>query len=881
MTRNTTQVAGSNIGTIDEFEYLDKPIKESRELYVFDPEDKLIAILSESNGLVSTWFKDYLNKVPDAPFTFTVEADQEQAQFVKEENKVVFLDKEGDFRLFVIKELDDIDNLNGPYTTAICEPDFMENKERIVVDRRLINATQQEALDAALETTRYEGEVEVSLGLATINFYYLYSIDAVWQIINLWGGDFKDVVEFDGNQITRRVIKIIQRKGADRGHRWEIDHNIEEIQRTVLSYPITALYGRGASLQTEGGGNTRYIDFADVAWSVANGDPVDKPLGQKWVGDPDALLQYGRMHEGQLQHREDTWSNQDYEDPAELLQATWERLQQVKKPEVNYQLAVQLLEKIAGYEHERASLGDTSRAIDRRFSRPIEIESRLIGLEYDVIDYDNTAQAIMGDFLSVDEYDNRVEQLEKNIELNRPKWEAPITDGSFPDTTPPVPTNIQAEGLFQTIMLNWDYDASSYIAAYEVYASQYIYFNPGTANLVYRGKSGGFAFDADVNQQWYFYLRSINTHGTPSAYSSRYTTTTLRINADTDIEDETITNKLIAKNAAIDFAKIANVVITNAMITNLDVDKLVGGTATFVRDKFNGVSSQVKVDYAGLETYSGGEKTSLVDGRGHRFFRDNLHIGNIGTSFWIGQPTKRGLSFQMTNDCQYMAWTHDDDGDGTYTTRLSWQKDGSISGASRGFTMSDDVKITGDLINFGKIDASGKINAIGGLSVGTTGIEIIPFTNAYRMSYDSNNFIRQFDSGQFEVVAGGTVRHAFYANGTKMGGSIEIDGQNLGMSPIDSPQILIEYIEFKIPLSEEGTKVYVDETYLKAVDNFTVFTNLGELIEVGTNYFIVAGNGYADCRIVGERLDYAGSFWGDTTSEAEVVEIHEELEEQT
>lgn len=147
------------------------------------------------------------------------------------------------------------------------------------------------------------------------------------------GGDFKDVVEFkeDSNKIARRVIKLLQLRGVDRGQRFEIDHNVTQIQRTVISYPVTAMYGRGASLETEGGGNTHYIDFADVEWKVVNGEPVDKPKGQKWVGDPDALKKYGRLYEEKLLHREGIFSNQDYETAEELLQATWDALQEAKE----------------------------------------------------------------------------------------------------------------------------------------------------------------------------------------------------------------------------------------------------------------------------------------------------------------------------------------------------------------------------------------------------------------------------------------------------------------------------------------------------------------------------------------------------------------------
>ncbi|RWR06757.1 phage tail spike protein [Siminovitchia fortis] len=501
------------------------------ELYIFSQDDVLLTTLSESAGLVSAPFKDQLNSVPDEPFSFTVEADAERAKYVKEENQVVFRDKEGDLRLYVIKEIDDVDNNDGPQTTAICEPAFMELKEHIVVDRRFVNKEAQEALNAALEGTRWTGTVEVSLGKATTNFYYISSVDAIWNILEVWGGDFKDVVTFDGNKITKREIRIKQRLGADRGARFEIDHNIEEIQRTILSYPVTALYGRGASLEIEDdegnhtGGYTRLIDFADVEWKKSKGDPVDKPKGQKWVGDPDALLKYGRKHNGQLLHRFGVWENGDYDDPAKLLQATWDALQEAKKPEVHYKLSVDLLDK-------DVSLGDTARAIDRQFARPIEIQTRVIAIEYDLLDIEGTAIVEMGQFLSA-HYDDVYRELDDlKKEINKPRPTKPIDNGSFPDKVPGTPVNVEAVGSFKTIQLYWDYDSAVYISHYEVYGSQVKDFVPDSQHLLWRGRTSAFVHEVDTDQVWYYRVRAVNTRGTAGGYSQQVSASTVRIISD-------------------------------------------------------------------------------------------------------------------------------------------------------------------------------------------------------------------------------------------------------------------------------------------------------------------------------------------------------------
>lgn len=514
------------------------------ELYIFSQDDQLLTVATPSTGLVSAPFREELNKVSDTPFSFTVESDSEESQHVKEENQVVFKDKDGDLRLYVIKELDESDDTDGPVTTAICEPAFMELKEHIVVDRRFTEKEAQEALDAALEGTRWTGEVEVPLGNASTNFYYISSIEAIWSILDTWGGDFKDVVEFqeDSNKIARRVVKLLQRRGVDRGQRFEIDHNVTQIQRTVISYPVTAMYGRGASLETEDGGNTRYIDFADVEWKVANGDPVDKPKGQKWVGDPDALKKYGRLYEEKLLHREGIFSNQDYETAGELLQATWEALQEAKEPEVNYSLTVELLERFADYDHEHVELGDTARAIDRNFSRPIEIQSRVIAMEYDLVDIEGTATVEMGQFLSVDS-DDRLERVIETINDNRGKWEY-VTDQNYPDVVPSVPVNVEASGLFKSVLIQWDYTGSVYIKHYEIYGSQVQGFVPQPQHLLYRGNISSFTHAVETDQKWYYRVRAVNHHETASEYSGEVFASTVRVISDDILFGEDIAAKL-------------------------------------------------------------------------------------------------------------------------------------------------------------------------------------------------------------------------------------------------------------------------------------------------------------------------------------------------
>jgi hypothetical protein len=315
--------------------------------------------------------------------------------------------------------------------------------------------------------------------------------------------------------------------------------------------------------------------------------------------------------------------------------------------------------------------------------------------------------------------------------------------------------------------------------------------------------------------------------------------------------------------------------------TYLDSNGIYTGsiTAQQVSTGFNNVSQYVKISSVGLETFSGLTRTSLLDHRGHRFFRDENHIGNIGTSHWESDPNHRGLSFQVTNNASFMTWSHDHDDGGVYTVRLIWRMDDSIG--RRGFSFSDPVYI-GDSLEVSRPSEFISRLTVGGLfrlnhtqfrigSQGTAGIE--SYANAIDFRYDHNNRIMVFEDGQVEFRSGGTARHIFASDGSKSGGSIEIDRKNLGMSPVDSPQVLIEYIEFDVQLSPHGTKLMLDDKYLKAVSNFAAFPNNGEVVEKGSGYIIIKGNGVTDIRFVGERVEYENSFWADMKAAEETGEL--------
>ncbi|MCM3060600.1 phage tail spike protein [Bacillus subtilis] len=500
------------------------------DMWVLDRYDNPLAILSsDAEDDACTFHSDqFLEKLNQGTeFSFSCDARHEDSLHVNKLNQVVFRDEDGFFRLFKIREIDRGNGDNGAEKIAHCEPAEMELLEAIVEDVRPTGKTQQYALDRVLEGTRWKGNVTAQTGTQSTNFYHISAYEAITKIIEVWGGELRFTVNFDeeNNKIIERVVNIEQRRGNDEGDRFEVGYNVESITVTEMAYPVSALYGWGGSVETENGGDSRYIDFADVEWKVSNGDPADKPKGQKWIELPGAKEKYGyKKSDGAFINSFGQWQDENITDPKELLQKTYEHLRDTaSKPQATYEL------KVIPTDH--ISLGDTRTAIDDTQADPIQIQSRVIALGYSISNPAGTKTVEMGEFLEVYQPDRRLDDLEdkvKNIDRN-----VQVTDGSFPDIIPKVPSNVTIKGLFSGTSITWDYDPSSYIAAYEVYGSQTTGFTPSIENRLWRGKQSGFLHEnAGVDNVWYYRIRAVNYHGKASEFTAEFSAKTQRIMTD-------------------------------------------------------------------------------------------------------------------------------------------------------------------------------------------------------------------------------------------------------------------------------------------------------------------------------------------------------------
>ena len=295
------------------------------------------------------------------------------------------------FRLFELDEVDYRDTTGDLYVTgtdlAICEL-----TDIVVTDIRCVAMTASAALDHLLDASSSGwtvGDV-ITTDAESSRHYYKSLWESIVSLMDKYQVRMVPHFVISGAcEITDRVIDIISIEPVYRGRFFESEDDATSVVVSVTGNPKTALYGRGKGVETgttESGDSTYgpRLTFADVVWSTANGDPVDKPLHQEWVGDDTAKAAFGRGGK----HRFGVAIFEDITDPEELLKATWEYLQKIAWPTVNASAMVQDLEMVAGYSWAAVRVNDLVVIRPKLF--PNDVTATITQIQRDYVNPANT-----------------------------------------------------------------------------------------------------------------------------------------------------------------------------------------------------------------------------------------------------------------------------------------------------------------------------------------------------------------------------------------------------------------------------------------------------------------------------------------------------------
>lgn len=491
-------------------------------IYIFDRNENLLEILTEYENREST---TKLNSERTLSFSC------KKSDHIKKYNKAGYFENDK-FQLFIIDDPVSFKDLEEDKITVECIHDFYSLSDSIIDDKRA--KTINEALTKTLENSNYKVGVVESFENRDINFYHTSRLKALNEIIKAYKCEFDVRIEIDltSGRISNKYVDLKHRLGSDTGLRFTYDTALESVEKSVITEGhFNVLWGWGKSLETENGGYSRKLDFADIN------------NNKKYVEDIESIEKYGRL--------EGIFEDSSIEDKTILLKATRERLEVTKDLKLSYKATVKDISKLVGFEHFKVGLGDTIIILDEEINEIIE--ARII----EITENENETILTLGNFqlaLSDEDLEDVLGDLNDKID-NIPKPELPTIDTIYPDTLPSIPT-VEAKGLFSSVILTWTYENKNYYT-YEVFASQLKDFYPSVDNRIFEGKASSFLHEVKPSETWYYRVRGKNTYDKVTDYSLQVEATTKKISDGTQYFEE--------------------LAIGHALIASLDLDKATVG----------------------------------------------------------------------------------------------------------------------------------------------------------------------------------------------------------------------------------------------------------------------------------------------------------------
>lgn len=349
-------------------------------IYLFDEKEKLVKIVNKK--AVKTALQTYTlttdNYVSDR---LTVETkalnddDFEQVEYMA----IQSMEDSHQYHYFYIAQKKTVGNITS--FTGV-QSGIEELRKTPVFDKRPNNMRAEAVINDLLQNTNWRARFVAETINRSTNFYYISVFDALKKICKVWGLEMQFFVEMNGNGIGARYIDFKKRIGEATGKRVVYGHNaleiLKEIERTNI---YTALVGRGKGEQVSSAGESgksadgygRKITFENVVWSKAKGNPLDKPLGQRYLENPEMTRRYGiKNADGTMRAKIGFVDFSEEENPNELIKLTYQALVNASRP--------QLTLKTSSVYLKGVKIGDTIRVV--RHDKKLDYDTRIFEITF-------------------------------------------------------------------------------------------------------------------------------------------------------------------------------------------------------------------------------------------------------------------------------------------------------------------------------------------------------------------------------------------------------------------------------------------------------------------------------------------------------------------
>jgi len=333
-------------------------------------------------------------------YEFSIPSNHPSAELAVPKGLVIFPDLDGDTKCFVTRTVDEESGPNGLYKRCVAEDAAQDELMSMVVAPMEYSASDCTTIvEGLLSTSRWDvGVVEIP-DTYTATFEWL-EYPTVWEclleVAKYFGAEVQSQVEVSGNTIVSRSIDFLLHRGMASGQTIEYTKDCAAVTRSGDGGEIyTKVIGLGAS-QADG----TLLQFTDVAWTTAGGDPWDKPETDNFLasdkhrmgdaGDPEKGIpetpMYGiRLDDGTVEHRTGVYRAPDQTDTGWLLYDTYQYFMEHLLPRYTYDVTIAALERMplqrpgdAKREWESIRVGDTVTVRDTACYPPYQDEVRVI-----------------------------------------------------------------------------------------------------------------------------------------------------------------------------------------------------------------------------------------------------------------------------------------------------------------------------------------------------------------------------------------------------------------------------------------------------------------------------------------------------------------------
>ncbi len=328
--------------------------------------------------------------------------------------RLLFKDKQGIWHEYIIIDYFKTHDENGVTYEVFCEDSTSELYGFFIEDMKPRNALASNVLGQILEGTRFEVGYVDDFGKESFNIYRTSVKSALWKMLEKYHAEIKVRLVVGKQGIEHRYIDLRQSIGRSAGKTFTYRKDIGSIKKTTSTKDlVTALYGFGKGEEVVGedgqpsGGYGRKIDFAEI-----NG-------GKKYVVDEEARKKYGLGRE--RVHIFGSVDFDDCEDKKELLELTKERLKELSKPKITYELNVEDISRYEGYIGEGVDLGDIVLVKDKMIDTLVQ--TRVIAIKDNPIEEVQDSEIVLGNFIK-DLSDNMVayDKLKSIFENDRNRF---------------------------------------------------------------------------------------------------------------------------------------------------------------------------------------------------------------------------------------------------------------------------------------------------------------------------------------------------------------------------------------------------------------------------------------------------------------------------